>query len=191
MVSVKNLLALLAVATTPVLAVLGKVGTTTNHKGNPLGVGKDLCENIGYTGPTGNIYKRPLLEDCKKLLSIAENMGDNEVFRVEDVCENNKNDWELRFSFQTCGLFLRPDTTVVYGNKDRIYWMGKQDVVEILHMVITGNNIREGHVQARGDAFNCLVTDREEYPVSKQYMEFLVDNPDNFDFPFRSPCQDS
>lgn len=68
--------------------------------------------------------------------------------------------------------------------------MGKQDAVELLRMVTTGNNIREGHVQARGDAFNCLITDLNEYPVGKQYMEFLIDNPDNFDFPFRSPCQD-
>lgn len=101
-------LSVLLLAVTPALAVLGKIGTTTNHKGNPLGVGKDLCENIGYTGPVGNVYKRPLLEDCKKLLSNAENMGDNDVFRVEEICENNKKDWELRFSFQTCGLFLRP-----------------------------------------------------------------------------------
>ncbi|TLS30846.1 hypothetical protein PpBr36_02660 [Pyricularia pennisetigena] len=189
MASFKNLLVLLTAAT-PAIAGLGKIGTTANLKGNPLGAGKDLCENIGYTGPVGDVYKRPLLEDCKKLLSDAENMHDNEVFRVEGVCENNKKDWELHWSFQTCGLFLRPDTTVVYEDKNRIYWMGKQDVVELLRMVTTGNNIREGRVQAQGDAFNCLVTDLEEYPVAKQYMEFLIDNPANFEFPFRTPCQD-
>ncbi|TLD17334.1 uncharacterized protein PgNI_02231 [Pyricularia grisea] len=154
-------LLVLFVAATPAIAALGKIGTTTNHKGNPLGVGKDLCENIGYTGPPRDVNKRPFLEDCKKLLSNAETMGDNE------------------------------DSTVVYKDKNRIYWMGKQDVIELLRMVTTGTNIREDRLSARGEAYNCLVTDLEEYPVGKQYMEFLIDDPANFEFPFRTTCQDN